>query len=76
MTSRLNPYISFDGDARQAMARIKQGRVPELSLVLPDVDEELADLFRSALHKNPARRPGTARELMERLVVLRSRRAG
>jgi hypothetical protein len=63
----------FGGDAKQVMARIKQGRVPELSQVLPDADEELADLFRTALHKNPARRLGTARELKERLVALRSR---
>ena len=53
------------------MARIKQGRVPELSQVLPDADEELADFFRTALHKNPARRPATARELRERLEALR-----
>jgi hypothetical protein len=66
----------FAGDAKQVMARIKQGRVPELSQVLPDADDALADLFRTALHKNPARRPGTARELRERLVALRSRLPG
>ena len=63
----------FGGDPKQVMARIKQGRVPELSQVLPDADEELADLFRTALHKNPSRRPGTARDLKERLEALRSR---
>ncbi len=65
----------FGGDAKQVMARIKQGRVPELSQVLPDADEELAELFRTALHKNPARRPATARELREKLEALRSRLA-
>jgi hypothetical protein len=63
----------FSGDPRQVMARIKQGRVPELSQLLPDADEEMADLFRAALHKNRARRPATARELKQRLEALRSR---
>jgi hypothetical protein len=65
----------FGGDPKQVMARIKQGRVPELSQVLPDADEELADLFRAALHKNPARRPASARELRAKLEALRSRLA-
>lgn len=65
----------FGGEPKQVMARIKQGRVPEMSQVLPDADEELAELFRTALHKNPARRPGTARELRQRLEKLRSRLA-
>lgn len=65
----------FGGDPKQVMARIKQGRVPELTQVLPDADEELTDLFRTALHKNPARRPGSARELKEKLEALRSRLA-
>ena len=65
----------FTGDVHQVMARIKQGRVPEISLVLPDVDEGLADLFRTTLHKNPARRLGSARELKERLEGLRMRLA-
>jgi hypothetical protein len=61
----------FGGDPKQVMARIKQGRVPELSQIDPDADEGLADFFRSALHKNPARRPATARELKQRLEALR-----
>jgi len=63
----------FGGEAKQVMARIKQGRVPELSQVLPDADEGLAELFRTALHKNPARRPATAWDLKEKLERLRSR---
>jgi hypothetical protein len=63
----------FGGDAKQVMARIKLGRVPELSQVLPEADEELAELFRTALHKNPTRRPGSARELRQKLETLRSR---
>jgi len=65
----------FAGDAKQVMARIKQGRVPEMSLVLPEADEGLAALFRAALHKNPARRLGSARELKEKLEALRVRLA-
>jgi hypothetical protein len=65
----------FGGDPKQVMARIKQGRVPDLELVLPDVDEGLADLFRHALHKNRARRPATALELKQKLEALRSRLA-
>jgi eukaryotic-like serine/threonine-protein kinase len=63
----------FGGDAKQVMARIKQGRVPELSQVLPDADERLAELFRTALHKNPARRPATAKDLRARLEALQVR---
>ena len=65
----------FSGDAKQVMARIKQGRVPELSQVLPDADEELVAFFRAVLHKNPTRRPTDARELREKLEALRSRLA-
>lgn len=65
----------FSGDPKQVMARIKQGRVPELSQILPNADEGLAELFRTALHKNPARRPPTARDLREKLEALRSRLA-
>ena len=65
----------FGGDPKQVMARIKQGRVPDLALVLPDADEGLADLFRSALHKNRARRPATALELKQKLEALRTRLA-
>ncbi|HKH47999.1 MAG TPA: serine/threonine-protein kinase [Thermoanaerobaculia bacterium] len=60
----------FGGDPKQVMARIKQGRVPELSQVLPDADEGLGELFRTALHKNRARRPATARELKQKLEAL------
>jgi Protein kinase domain/GAF domain len=63
----------FGGDAKQVMARIKLGRVPELSQLLPDADEQMTELFRTTLHKNPARRPATARALKEKLEALRGR---
>jgi hypothetical protein len=65
----------FSGDPKQVMARIKQGRVPELTQVLPEADEDLVDFFRTALHRNRARRPATALELKERLEALRPGRA-
>lgn len=65
----------FSGDPKQVMARIKQGRVPELTQVLPEADEDLVDFFRTALHRNRARRPATALELKARLEALRPGRA-
>lgn len=65
----------FSGDPKQVMARIKQGRVPELTQVLPEADEDLVDFFRGALHRNRARRPATALELKQRLEALRPGRA-
>lgn len=63
----------FGGEPKLVMARIKQGRVPELSQLIPDADEEMVDLFCTTLHKNRARRPGTARELKQKLEALRVR---
>jgi eukaryotic-like serine/threonine-protein kinase len=65
----------FSGDAKQVMARIRMGRVPELSQVLPGLDESLEDFFRTALHKAPARRPATALEFKRRLEAVRGRLA-
>lgn len=65
----------FTGDPKQVMNRIKQGRVPELTQVLPEADEDLVEFFRAALHRNPARRPATALELKARLEALRAGRA-
>ncbi|HJX28519.1 MAG TPA: serine/threonine-protein kinase, partial [Thermoanaerobaculia bacterium] len=65
----------FSGDPKQIMARIKQGRVPELTQVLPEADEDLVDFFRGALHRNRFRRPATALELKQRLEALRPGRA-
>jgi hypothetical protein len=61
----------FTGDVHQVMARIRQGRVPDFSQVLPEGEPALAEFFRCALHRTLARRPASARELRERLVELR-----
>ncbi|HKV10171.1 MAG TPA: protein kinase, partial [Thermoanaerobaculia bacterium] len=61
----------FTGDSRQVMMRIRAGRVPELSQVLPEHEGPLSDFFRNALHKNRARRPASAQEMRQQLVELR-----
>jgi serine/threonine-protein kinase len=61
----------FTGDVHHVMARIRQGRVPDFSQVLPDSDPAIGELFRYALHRTLSRRPASARELRERLVELR-----
>lgn len=61
------------GDVRQIMTRIRLGRVPDFAQVCPEYDPALADFFRTALHKSPYRRPGTALEVKQMLVEVRSR---
>ncbi|MBV8202153.1 MAG: protein kinase [Acidobacteria bacterium] len=63
------------GDVRQIMNRIRLGRVPDFAQVCPEYDPALADFFRTALHKSLARRPGTALEVKQMLVEVRSRLA-
>ncbi|HSF41441.1 MAG TPA: serine/threonine-protein kinase [Thermoanaerobaculia bacterium] len=71
----LGRKIFSGGDMQQLMNRIRHGRVPEFSQVLPEYEEALGEFFRSALHKTLSRRPATARELKERLAATRSRLA-
>lgn len=71
----LGRKVFTGADAKQIMARIKIGRVPEPGQVLPDCDEALGELFRLALHKTPSRRPSTALELKQRLETVRLRLA-
>jgi hypothetical protein len=71
----LGRKVFSGGDVRQTMSRIRSGRVPDFSQVLPEYDEMLGDFFRAALHKNPARRPTTALELKQQLEFLRLRLA-
>jgi serine/threonine-protein kinase len=71
----LGRKVFSGGDVRQTMNRIRSGRVPDFSQVLPEYDEALGDFFRAALHKNPARRPATALELKQQLESLRPRLA-
>jgi hypothetical protein len=69
----LGRKVFTGGESRQLMMRIKSGRVPELAQVLPEYDGPLGDFFRNALHKNRARRPGSAREMRHQLIELRPR---
>lgn len=56
---------------KQAAARIRTGRIPDFEQTLPSAPAVLAELFRSLLHRNPARRPASARELRQRLIQAR-----
>jgi hypothetical protein len=71
----LGRKVFSGGDMHQLMNRIRHGRVPEFSQVLPEHDEALGDFFRMALHRTLTRRPATARELKQRLAALRLRLA-
>ncbi|HYO13532.1 MAG TPA: serine/threonine-protein kinase [Thermoanaerobaculia bacterium] len=71
----LGRKVFSGGDMHQLMNRIRHGRVPEFSQVLPEHDEALGDFFRMALHRTLTRRPATARELKQRLSALRMRLA-
>jgi hypothetical protein len=64
------------GDPHQITTRIRLGRVPDFAQVCPEYDAALADFFRSALHKNAGRRPGTAHELRQMLITVRAKLAG
>ncbi len=63
----------FTGTQQQVLVRIRSGGVPDFSQVLPELDEVLGDFFRSALHRSPSRRPGSAEEMRRRLVEVRER---
>jgi eukaryotic-like serine/threonine-protein kinase len=67
----LGRKIFTGGDSQQLMARIRHGRVPEFSQVLPEYDEVLGDLFRRTLHRTRSRRPATAQDLRLWLLELR-----
>ncbi|HSK81441.1 MAG TPA: protein kinase, partial [Thermoanaerobaculia bacterium] len=71
----LGRKVFTGGDPRQTMMRIKSGRIPEFSQVLPEYDGPLGDFFRSALHKNRARRPGSAQEMRQQLLAIRAHAA-
>ncbi|MEA2695108.1 MAG: eukaryotic-like serine/threonine-protein kinase [Acidobacteriota bacterium] len=60
-------------DMKQTMARIRQGRVPDYEQTCPDLDPAMGRFFRSALHRTPSRRPGSARDMRRRLEEVRSR---
>jgi hypothetical protein len=60
-------------DMKQTMTRIRQGRVPDYEQTCPDLDPAFGQFFRSALHRTPARRPGSARDFRQRLEEVRGR---
>ena len=63
----------FRGEgAKQVMARILLGRVPELTDAQPDAPEPLARFFRAALHRDANRRPADAAALRARLTAVRN----
>jgi serine/threonine protein kinase len=64
------------GDVRKIMTRIRLGRVPDFAQVCPEHDEALGNFFRAALHKSANRRPGTALELKQMLIEVRTRLRG
>jgi eukaryotic-like serine/threonine-protein kinase len=68
----LGRKIFTGGDAKLLMTRIRTGRVPEFSQVLPDADPALEEFFRTALHKTLSRRPATALDMRRRLEAVRS----
>ncbi|HXU46042.1 MAG TPA: protein kinase [Thermoanaerobaculia bacterium] len=58
-------------DEKQVRVRIQLVRVPELRTLCPESPPALSELFRRALHKSRAERPGSARELIRRLAEAR-----
>jgi serine/threonine-protein kinase len=63
----------FRGDeVKQVMARIVNGRVPELTDVREDAPEPLARFFRTALHRDIDRRPASAAAMRQRLQEVRA----
>ena len=69
----LGRKIFSGGDMHNLMMRIRHGRVPEFSQVLPALEGTLGELFRSALHRTQSRRPASASELKRRLAAARLR---
>jgi protein kinase-like protein/GAF domain-containing protein len=61
---------------KQVIARIQMGRIPDLEQALPGTHPAVAQLFRTALHRQPARRPASARELKARLEEVRAQLNG
>ncbi len=59
-------------EIKQVMARIVMGRVPELTDVREDAPEPLARFFRTALHRDPERRPQSAAALRRQLLEVRA----
>jgi hypothetical protein len=67
----LGRKVFSSADPRQTATRIRMGRVPDLSQLCPEYDDELAELFRVALNRHKNRRPANAQELRERLEGVR-----
>jgi GAF domain-containing protein len=71
--SLLGRKVFGTGDVRKITTRIRLGRVPDFAQVCPEHEGSLGDFFRTALHKSASRRPGTALELRQMLIGVRTR---
>jgi hypothetical protein len=69
----LGRKVFSSADPRQTATRIRMGRVPDLSQLCPEYDDELADFFRVALNRHKNRRPANAQELRQQLEVVRAK---
>ena len=69
----LGRKVFSSADPRQTATRIRMGRVPDLSQLCPEYDDELAEFFRVALNRHKSRRPANAQELRQRLEVVRGK---
>lgn len=67
LTGRL-PFA--DGDLADILTRHREAAVPNLRRFAPHVPLEVTQLVRQMLSKQPLRRPGSPRELVERLSEL------
>jgi GAF domain-containing protein len=69
----LGRKVFSSADPRQTATRIRMGRVPDLSQLCPEYDDELAEFFRVALNRHKSRRPANAQELRQRLEAVREK---
>lgn len=69
----LGRKVFSSADPRQTATRIRMGRVPDLSQLCPEYDEELAEFFRGTLNRHKSRRPANAQELRQRLEAVRGK---
>jgi serine/threonine-protein kinase len=69
----LGRKVFSSADPRQTATRIRMGRVPDLSQLCPEYDDELAEFFRVALNRHKSRRPANAQELRQRLEAVRGK---
>ncbi len=69
----LGRKVFSSADPRQTATRIRMGRVPDLSQLCPEYDDELAEFFRVALNRHKSRRPANAQDFRQRLEAVREK---